>query len=142
MGQVSNLPFGIPPILTPTEFACAMTQPWIEARIEENVLVTTYPGGLLALPTNMGRYSRSKFAVMSELDVFLRCELTPELRLRFGYTLVTWSDVDRAADQIDVGVNPSQVLSGNLVGEARPAFTPRSTSFWAQGLNVGLECQF
>jgi hypothetical protein len=109
---------------------------------EEHVGITTYRGGLLALPTNMGRRSRSKFAVMSELDVNLCCELTPELRLRFGYTLLTWSRVNRAADQIDLGVNPSQVLSGTLDGEARPAFTPESTSFWAQGLSLGVECRF
>jgi hypothetical protein len=109
---------------------------------DENVLVTSYSGGLLALPTNIGRYRQRAFAVMSELGATLRYELTGELWVRFGYDLVTWSRVDRAADQIDVGVNPSQIAPGTLVGEARPAFTPKSTSFWAQGLHVGLEHRF
>jgi hypothetical protein len=107
------------------------------------VLVTTArPGGLLALDTNIGRYSRSEFAVMSELEVTLRGELATDLWIRFGYNLLAWSRVDRAADQIDLGMNPSQIPPGTLDGEARPAFTPRTTSFWAQGLNVGLEHQF
>jgi len=107
-------------------------------------VLTSYSGGVLALPTNIGTYRQGKVAVISELEVVLRRELACDLWFRLGYNLLTWSRVGRAADQIDVGVNPSQIPPAPppLVGEARPAFTPATTSFWAQGLNVGLEYQF
>ena len=105
-------------------------------------VLTSYSGGLLALPSNIGRHRQGEFAVMSELEVALRYELTCDLWLRLGYNLLTWSRVGRAADQIDVGVNPSQIPPGTLVGDARPALTAATTSFWAQGLNVGVEHRF
>ena len=128
---------------TTTTTIDGITQTW--ETINSPDVDTSDPGGLLALPTNIGRYRQGEFAVMSELEVALRQELTCNLWLRPGYNLLTWSRVGRAVDQIDLGVNPSQIPPGNLdtlVGEARPAFTPATTSFWAQGLNVGLEYQF
>lgn len=103
---------------------------------------STDAGGLLALPTNIGTYERDSFASVAELGVTLRRRLTCRLEASLGYTLVYWSEVARAGDQIDLDVNPSQISSGALVGAARPEFSFTTTDFWAQGLNVGLECSF
>jgi hypothetical protein len=125
---------------TTTTTIYGITHTW--ASINSPTPDTSDPGGLLAMPTNMGQHSQNEFAVMSELEVALRYEVTCDLWLRLGYNLLGWSHVGRAADQIDAGVNPSQALSGNLVGDARPAYTAATSSFWAQGLTVGLEHQF
>jgi hypothetical protein len=39
-------------------------------------------------------------------------------------------------------VNPTQFPPGTLTGPAQPSFTQRTSDFWAQGLNLGLEYQF
>lgn len=101
------------------------------------------PGGLLALPTNMGSYSRDKFAVVPELGINVGRQLTDHLRVYVGYNLLYWSSVVRPGDQIDFVVNPTQLPTpagpGVLVGPARPAFSFRDTDFWAQGVNLGVE---
>ena len=125
---------------TITSSIAGSTRTWTDAN--STTVLDSHSGGLLALPSNIGRYSESEFAVMSELEVALRYELTCDLWFRLGYNFLGWNRVSRLADQLDVSVNPSQMLSGALIGASRPAFTSASTSFWAQGLNVGLEYQF
>jgi hypothetical protein len=104
------------------------------------------PGGLLALPTNSGNFSQDEFAVVPELRVNVGYQLTPHARAYAGYTFLYWSEVLRPGDQIDRVINPSQVPStlgaGALTGPARPAVLLKSTDFWAQGINLGLEFRF
>jgi hypothetical protein len=104
----------------------------------------TYEGGLLALPTNIGTYNRNKFAVIPQLNANLGYNITPRLRAIVGYTLIYWSSVVRAGDQISLDVNETYIPSGfeTPEGPARPAFAWRNTDFWAQGINVGLDYRF
>jgi hypothetical protein len=103
-------------------------------------------GGLLALPTNIGRFTRGQFAVVPEVGVQLGYQIGRHLRLFAGYTFLYWSDVVRAGNQIDRGLNATQVPvvqpAGPLVGPARPAFSFHETDFWAQGGNFGLELRY
>jgi hypothetical protein len=102
--------------------------------------------GQLALPSNIGGFSQSRFAVVPEAGINFGYALTRHIRLTFGYTLIFWSNVFRAGDQIDRGLNPSQLVAlagqGPLTGPARPNFTFQSTDFWAQGLNFGLQFRY
>jgi hypothetical protein len=98
------------------------------------------PGGLLALSSNIGRYSRNKFAFVPELSAALGYALSPRLRCTVGYTFLYWNKVVRAGDQIDLNVNPN--LLPPVVdppGQLSPAFAFHQTDFWAQGLNLGLD---
>ena len=99
-------------------------------------------GGLLTQPTNIGRYQQDSFAAVSEFGLTLRRKFHCGLEATFGYTFVHWSEVSRAGDQADFGVNVSQFPPGPLVGEPRPAFAFNTTDFWAQGLSLGLDYQF
>jgi hypothetical protein len=110
-------------------------------------LQTALPGGLLALPTNSGRFSRDEFAVLPEGGINVGLRLTTHLRAHVGYTFLYLSNVVRGADQIDRGLNLSQRPSvtgapGTLVGPARPQFIFQDTDFWAQGLNAGVEFRY
>ena len=104
------------------------------------------PGGLLALPTNMGTYDRNRFSVVPQATFNVGRQLTSNLRVYVGYTMLYWSNVVRPGDQIDPVVNPTQLPTpagpGVLVGPARPAFRFHETSLWAQGLNVGMEFRY
>ena len=104
---------------------------------------SSQPGALLALPTNIGCYSSTGFSAIEELGISMDLWLTCNCRAMFGYTLIYWSNVARVADQIDLAVNPSQIPPGTLSGPPRrPTFDLKTTDFWAQGLNIGLEYQF
>jgi len=106
----------------------------------------TNPGGLLALPTNSGHFSRNVFAVAPEAGLRVGYRFTPHLSASVGYNFLYLSSVARPGDQIDRTVNPTQLPRfsgpGNLVGPPSPAFLLRDGDFWAQGINFGLELQF
>ncbi len=103
----------------------------------------TGPGGLLALPTNMGRYHRDTFSVVPEFGVNIGYYITPYIKVYVGYTFLGWTNVVRPGNVIDRQVNPSQLPPGGvLVGPARPAFRFRDSDFWAQGINVGIEMRY
>ncbi len=102
----------------------------------------THAGGLLALPTNMGSFADNDFAIIPQFGIELGYRLNCHLQLHVGYNFIYWTDVVRGAEQIDFGINPSQIPPGTLSGEARPAFEFVDSDFWAQGLNLGLEVTF
>jgi hypothetical protein len=104
-------------------------------------------GGLLALPTNIGSYSRNQFVVLPEVGLNAGFKLTSHLRATVGYSFLYINRVVRGVDQIDPVLNVSQRPSltgtpGTLIGPPHPVFTFQETSFWAQGVNAGLEFRF
>ncbi len=99
--------------------------------------VTTV-GGLLTQPTNIGMYRRDVFAVLPEANVQLRYDLAHNLRLSVGYSFLYINRVQRSGDAIDRTLNPTQI-GGTLAGEPRPAFSFHDSTFYAHGLNAGLE---
>ncbi len=101
------------------------------------------PGGLLALSSNSGGFSRNVFAVAPEMRLHLGYDINARTRIYLGYSFLYWSRVVRAGDQIDLAVNPA-LLAPPLPGASplRPAFTFQGTSFWAQGMDIGLVFRF
>lgn len=106
--------------------------------------VVTEPGGLLAQRTNMGTFEANQFSVVPELGVTLGYQLTQHTRLTVGYTLIYWSGVARAGDQIDLDVNPNLLPPETVpfTGPARPEFNLVESDFWAQGLNAGVDIRW
>lgn len=101
-----------------------------------------FPGGQLALPTNIGTHDRDEFSILPEIGFNVGYQLTDSLRAYAGYSLLYWSDVVRPGDHIDRTINASQQFGGVLVGPARPAFSFNETDFWAHGFNLGVELRF
>jgi hypothetical protein len=105
----------------------------------------SYGAGLLALPSNSGRFERDAFAVVPEVTLNVRYRVTNWLSVYAGYTFLYWSEVARPGDQVDAGVDRRQVPTSILAGgggATRPAFSFAGTDFWAQGINVGLEFRY
>ena len=100
------------------------------------------PGGLFALPTNIGNYKANRFSVIPELGATLDYRFTSRLKATLGYTFLYWNRVARPGDQIDPKLNPSQFPPGQLTGAPAPLFKFVTSDFWAQGLNFGFEFQF
>ena len=107
---------------------------------------TTLPGGLLAQSTNIGHYEQDNFAVVPELDLKLGFQFTRHTRVVVGYDCLYWSSVARAGEQIDRTSTRAYLAErrrrhpdGDLT---RPQFTFQETGFWAQGINVGVDCRW
>jgi hypothetical protein len=100
----------------------------------------TFPGNSFAQPTNIGDHSQTRFAVVPEVGVKARYQLTDRLMASVGYDFLFIDRVVRPGDQIDRNVNATQApqFGGVLVGPAVPQPRSETSSFFAHGLNLGL----
>jgi hypothetical protein len=96
-------------------------------------------GGLLAQPTNMGRYHANEFAVLPEVGIKLRRRLTHSFVLMLGYNVMFVNHVMRTGDQIDTAINISQTGGNPLIGPARPTIPLIDSNLWVHGFSIGLE---
>lgn len=105
----------------------------------------TPAGSILALSSNSGRHVHHNFSMIPELGANFGYQINPCWRVTCGYSLIYWSGVYRAGEQIDLHVNPDLwpplPLTGNTAG-LWPQYPGRCTDFWAQGINFGLEARW
>lgn len=104
----------------------------------------TNPGGLLALSSNSGQFTRHHFAVVPTVGVKLGYQVTPRLRAFAGYDLLYWTQVVRPGGQIDPVVNANLLppVTPPVAGPARPEPRATATDVWAQGIGLGLEFRY
>jgi hypothetical protein len=99
-------------------------------------------GGVLALTSNLGTRSKSDWSVLPELGVNLGYQMTSNLKVTFGYSLLLMQGISRASDQIDINVNPALLPPSTLSNPAFPAPLLRRDDVWIQSVNLGLEYVF
>ena len=104
----------------------------------------TVPTGVLALPGNIGTYTRSTFGVVPEFGLTLAAQPFRNVRLTMGYSYLYWNKVARPGNQIDRVINPTVEATSTSFGipnaGANPSFTQiRESSFWMSALNFGFE---
>jgi len=104
--------------------------------------VTTNDGGLLTQQTNIGTLSGDEFSTLAEFGITLRRQFQCGFGISIGYSLLHWSEVAMAGDQIDRNVNPTQIPPGSLDGPAVPALPFARGDFTAHGITAGLEYSF
>lgn len=99
------------------------------------------PGGILALPTNIGRFTRDTFCVIPEAGLKVGYDINEHWRVWVGYDFLWANSVVRPGSQIDTVVNRTQIpFSGtSLTGPSRPAVLFQSNNFWTQGVSAGVE---
>lgn len=102
----------------------------------------TTAGFVFAEPTNIGRVSKTRFAVAPEVKLSCAYDLTPRLAVQVGYEVLYWSQVVRPGNQIDRVVNPTQRGGGELVGELRPESRFETSDLFFQSLSCGLRYSF
>jgi len=109
-------------------------------------LLQSFHGGVYAQGTNIGRYTRSQFALVPEGTFKVGLKMGDRGRFYIGYNFLYMSDVVRPGDQIDRSLNPNQIpiVSRGLpfMGPDRPVPTLLRTDFWTQGLLIGFEARF
>lgn len=101
-------------------------------------VTTSSAGGMLALSSNSGSTSQTRFAVVPELSLKAGYQIAPQWRLFAGYDVLYWTDVQRAGGLIDLTVNPSLIPPGPPGGPLRPMPVFNTSSLWAQGFSFGV----
>jgi hypothetical protein len=118
-----------------------------EAITAPNGVTTTFPGGLLALSSNIGNYNRTVFSVVPEVGLTLGYQITNNIRVYGGYNFLYWTNVVRPGEQINTNLDVTRIPNFAAPGTV-PASSPTPTAlfkesdFWAQGFVVGIEFRY
>jgi hypothetical protein len=149
LGVLTSLDYGAVSLDIATKLGVGRV--WRESVIDGQTHVRTpvggeavSPGGLLALPSNMGTYRDSSFALLPELDLKARLMLTDRLSLNVGYQLLFLTNVYRTGQQIDRRIDAHQlpvqlpVNDSTAAAQTHPTPVPTGSTLRAQGLTVGL----
>jgi hypothetical protein len=108
----------------------------------------TAPGSILAVPSNIGTYSRTVFGIVPEFGLNLGIDLCQNVRLKLGYSFLMWNHVVRPGEQINPNVNPGQVpgspanVFANVSGPMGPTYRFADELFWAHTFNLGVEFHY
>jgi hypothetical protein len=79
-----------------------------------------------------GQYAQTRFAIAPEVQLNVGYQFTPWLRGQIGYSFIYLSSVARPGNQID----------NSFDGVTHPLVPMAGSSFWGQGLNLGLQLRF
>lgn len=108
----------------------------------------TFSGGYFALPSNIGHHTHTNFAVIPDVNLNLGYQVTDCASIKVGYNFLYVNNILWAGKQMKRNINPTQsplyefTPTPTLVGRAGPKAPHKTDSFWAHGLNVGIEYQF
>jgi hypothetical protein len=107
------------------------------------------PGGLYALNSNIGSFSKSQFSVVPEIGVNLGYDISENLRVSAGYNFLYWTNVIRPGDQLDPNLNVNRIPNFLPVGfqAPQPAVDGpqvlfKQSDYWAHGLTFGVELRY
>jgi hypothetical protein len=104
-------------------------------------VTTTLPGGLLALSSNIGNTTQTRFAAVPDFALKAGYQFAPGWRVTASYELLYWTGVQRAGGLIDTTVNPNLIPPGGG-GPARPQAQFDTSSLLAQGFGFGISHEF
>jgi hypothetical protein len=106
---------------------------------------TTFPGGVLTGPGNMGHFTDTQFCAVPEVTLNLSYQVTQYLRAFVGYNLIYLSQVHRTGEAIDSDVNPSNIrglIVQNPTTVVQPVHSFPDADLTIQGLNFGLDFRY
>lgn len=96
--------------------------------------------GFYAQSTNSGSWDENRFSVVPSLELALGYETPSGWRFSVGYDLIYWTNVLRAAEQIDPTLHPDQFPPATVPSAAtRPAVLLNESDYLAHGLSFAIE---
>jgi hypothetical protein len=105
-----------------------------------------FPGGALAVPSNSGHFGRDAFSVIPEGEVRVNYQVSERLCIFAGYDFLYWGNVVRPGNQVNLSVDERAIpIACPFTPGFRATLSPPSfneSSFWAQGVSLGVELHF
>jgi len=102
--------------------------------------------GLLSAGGQVSRNSRFELSFAPEVSLKVGYRVTDHISVTAGYQYLYLTNVARPGQQIQRGINPTQIPSGQNFGAAggpgNPAVNIQSTDFWMHGLTAGVMFSF
>jgi hypothetical protein len=119
-----------------------------EVRTFANGTKTVSQGVLLALPSNIGRFSRDRFCQIPEIDFGVVVPVLNWLTLRTDFSAMYLSRIVRASDQINRAIDISQIpnfpaaASATPTGLNLPTVPFNQSDLWVLGISIGMELKW
>jgi hypothetical protein len=104
--------------------------------------VSTSSTGLFVEPGNAGRFKKTVFSVVPEIDFNIGYAFNDNVMLKIGYTGLFWTDVVRPGKQMNRNITIQPLDDPVPVQPQSPLFTFTKSDIWMQGFNVGFELTF
>lgn len=94
--------------------------------------------------TNIGTFQQTKSVFSPEVNVNFAYTINQNIDVNFGASLIYWSSVLQAADQLDTGVDDRLIrdVPNPVPTPTRPAFQFSDQEFWVHGVNAGITIHF
>jgi hypothetical protein len=104
----------------------------------------TSQGGLLALSSNIGKFPGHTLTVAPEVGFNLSYQVTQNIRVGIGYSVLWMLSVARPGDQIDTTINPGLIPPPTPAAGSpfRPLFTKQFDDLWVQTINFSCEVRY
>jgi hypothetical protein len=103
--------------------------------------LATVPGGVLAVPSNIGVRTSNDFSLIPQFDLNVAFQLHRSVRLFAGISWMYWNNLVRPGDQLNNVIDTRQVPSSNFFnGQSvtQPPHPFNRVDFDAYGFNVGV----
>ena len=115
--------------------------------VRGGLLATGGPGSTDSFPDgNIGRFTTSRFTLVTELGAQLGVQLTKSARVAVGYNFLYLNNVARPASQYSGAVNPRTIpLSqsfGTLSGSRAPQLTLDREDFYSHGVSATFQLMY
>lgn len=108
-------------------------------------ITTTTPGGLLTPGAGFVTTSRTRVAVIPELNLNVGLQITPHIRAMVGYDFLYISSLARPGDQVGFTASTTSVSiagAATTVHVNTPAINFHDTDMWLQGLTAGFQIRY
>lgn len=113
------------------------------------ITVQHFNQGNLILSSNTGKFAKTRFSVIPEVNLDLGWEVTDNFSIKVGYNVLYIAKVLRSGQQISDEINGSASyviqntgLPLNVIGPADPQPNMNTKGMWVQGLNAGINLSF
>jgi hypothetical protein len=104
--------------------------------------ITVQSGGIYALSSNIGHETKVRFSVVPEIEVGVGYQLFDHCRLTCMYNFLAWTTVVRPGSLVDTNINPNLFPPGAAGGPIAPERNVSTSTFWMNGLSLGLEIRY
>lgn len=99
-------------------------------------------GGVYALSSNIGNHFSNSWVVVPEMGLSLGYQVSSNVRLQLGYSILYLQDIARAGDQIDFTLNQALFPPAITTSTARPASNIIKSDIWVQSINFGVQIRY